>query len=65
MIVNDEYGTWEVTEGIGCTNKCLLEPSALYLEENPNYNVPQPPSVEIRLEAAEAVIMEMLEMMML
>lgn len=31
----DENGTWEVTEGNGCINKCLIIPSEKYLAENP------------------------------
>lgn len=33
--ITDKDGTWEVTEGNGCINKCLIEPSAEYLANNP------------------------------
>lgn len=36
-IVINEYGKWEVQEGVGCINRLMLEPTEKYLEENPEY----------------------------
>jgi hypothetical protein len=33
--ITDKDGVWEVTEGNGCINKCLIEPSVEYLTNNP------------------------------
>lgn len=33
MIVNDEYGKWEVVNGEGCINRLMLEPTEKYILE--------------------------------
>jgi hypothetical protein len=36
-IVIDEYGKWQVEEGVGCINRLMLAPTQKYLDENPQY----------------------------
>lgn len=31
----DKYGKWEVTEGAGCINERMIEPTQLYINEHP------------------------------
>lgn len=56
--ITDENGTWEVVDGDGCTNKCLIQPSEQYLADNPI--VVQLPSLNDRLSAVESAIIALM-----
>lgn len=61
--VTDVDGVWEVTEGVGCINKCLAEPSEQYLAEHPEYGTPSEPSLESRVSGVEDAVMAIIDMM--
>ena len=52
----DEYGTWEITKGNGCISKCIVEPTDLYLAENPT-----PTAEEIVLAEKQAKITSLID----